>query len=186
MLGLGVFLFSVSFWAVVFWGSLALIDRGNSRNKFALALLIGVLAVVTAFTRSMMPFADIVYLVVWLVLLLRLLALYYHVDLLRSIGVVAATLAAPYLILPLFVRAVGGSEAKAWLVLYGFPVVTIGAWIALRTTRGRDAGERIPRARVARVGKDAKRDDAPAAPPPVIAAPAVPPPRPDGEPTLLS
>ncbi|HEX4423712.1 MAG TPA: hypothetical protein VH165_37635 [Kofleriaceae bacterium] len=164
-------LFAMSFWALVFWGSLQILDRGNYKNTLGGALL---LALIACSTR-MIGIPDLFYTGGWLVIVLRVLVSYYHVNLLRSLVVTAATVLAPYVVGPLLLRLAVESELAGTALVYGLPIAVFGAWIigAVRKRRARIAAREVgmvdhtlPVARVERGGRTRA-----ATPAPVIAAP---------------
>jgi hypothetical protein len=162
--------FGIAFWALVFWGSLRIIDRGNVKNTFTLAVCLGLLDDFTNF----FGIPDVLYVGAWLVFLVRLVTWHYDVGLLRAILVTATTVLAPYFLMPQLVKFVGDSEARAYVVLYGLPIGVFGTWIvtALRK-RGRTDepvhgdDSAVPPARIARWSRKSS------AKPPVVAAPRV-------------
>jgi len=180
-LELGVFVFSVSLWAVLFWGSIRLLDPGNANNSFAKALAIGVLYGVAGWFVGHMALIGLFFGVAWLVFILRLLTSWYEMGFLKSLAVTAIINIGPYLLVPKMLDAVGGN---VYVLLWGFPAIVMIVW--MMTSRGVSLPA-LPRAR-------AKVKTAPAAPaePPVAmpvyrpVAPPAPPPPPGDKPRLLS
>jgi hypothetical protein len=153
---LAIHAFAVAFWASVFWGSFELLDRGNAKNTFGLAVILGVICVLT----HLAGVPDLFYLCAWLVFLFRLVTWHHGLSTLAAVIVTAATVFAPYLIVPLMVRFIGDSELRFDLVFYGFPIAVFGTWIVTamrRRARSRDQapGDVIPVARVERGGRRA-------------------------------
>lgn len=183
----------------MFWGSVQLVDRGNVKNTFGLAVGLAVVYDVA----HLVAIPDVFYLGAWLVFLLRLVTWHYVVSLFGAVIVTAATILAPYFLVPLLVSFVGDSELRAYLVLYGLPIGVFGTWLVTAVRRRRRASEPVqggdaafPTARVQRGGRArvakppavvAAPDAAPVAAP--IAAPKAPEPvtpRSDGGPTFLT
>jgi hypothetical protein len=171
--------FVIAFWATIFWGSIQLLDRGNVKNAFWVAVVWG--AVYDFSHWTMLP--DMIYLAAWLVFLLRLVTWHYGLSLLGAVIVTAATVLAPYLIMPQIVKFVGDSALRDALVLYGFPIVVFGTWLvtSLRKRASASAnapapgeGDAVPLARVARWGRKRAAKQAAEAATPVVAAPAAP------------
>lgn len=201
MLVVGLLLFSWVFFALMLFGSIYVVDRYNPYNKFAIALLMSAANMAGSFMIRFAPFADMIYLVGALCLLLTVLVRHYQLDLLRALVAAALTIAAPFFILPKFGEWVGFDLTRLYILCYGFPAAVVVAWQVLKRRTPRDIAEHspIPRARVAHEGKPepvakAKRADTqpnPVVAPPVVRAPIVAPPaspvaRPDGEPTMLT
>jgi hypothetical protein len=181
MLWLVVHAFVVALWAVIFWGTIRLLDRHNAKNSFGIAVGLGALY---AFAHmAMIP--DILYLVAWLVLLLRIVTWHHNMNLLGAIVVTASTIFTPYFIMPPIVNWVGGSEVRALIVLYGVPIGVFGTW-AVAWIRGRNPGPKreraLPKARVERGGRKKPVEPIVAVAPPKSPDPSTP--RGDG-PTLL-
>jgi hypothetical protein len=198
MLLVGLLLFSLVFFALMLWGSIYVVDKLNPYNKFAMALFISAANIGASMMIRFLPFADMIYLVGSLCLLLRLLVAYYQLDLVRALLAAGLTIGAPFLILPKFGEWVGLDFMRLYILCYGFPAVVVVAWQVLKRRTPKDLAEHspIPRATVAnedRKGKKSRRreDTAPVAAVPAvrsapIVAPAAPPPRADGEPTMLT
>lgn len=187
--------FLIALWSTVFWGSVHLFDRGNVKNTFGLAVVLGAVFDLT----HVFGIPDIFYLVAWLVFLLRLVMWHYGLGLLTAAVVTASTVLGPYFLLPQIAKFVGDSELRDDLVIYGFPLAVLGTWIATAMRKRMRAGlpapgddSALPSARVARGGRKraAKLPEVAvtvvAAPPVAAAAPAPVTPRSDGGPTFLT
>ena len=185
--------FVISFWACIFWGTIRIADKHNATNTFGKAVGLAMLADFAHFGGI----PSMVYLGAWLLLLMRLTMHYYNLNLLGAIVVTASTVLSPYFIGPELVKFVGDSELRAYLVLYGLPLVAFGIWIGLwirgmgRSPAG-DVGDGVlPRARLQRWIRR-KRVAKPVevapivAPSPIVAPKLADPPRADGQPTFLS
>jgi hypothetical protein len=186
---LAIHAFAVAFWASVFWGSIELLDRGNAKNTFGLAVILGVICDLT----HLAGVPDLFYLCAWLVFLFRLVTWHHGLGVLASAIVTAATVFAPYLVIPLLVRFIGDSELRLDLVFYGLPIAVFGAWIVTamrRRARPRDQapGDVIPMAQIERGGRKPAASVPVAVPVAPIAAPRTPDPvAPRGDkPTFLT
>ncbi len=125
---------SVSIWALIYWGSMKLLDRYNPKNTFGKALLIGALCELS----FMFPLPGFAMVAAWLVLLTRITMWQYDFDLVPSLITTAATVLVPYFGSPYLVRFIGESELRAYLLLYAVPGVTFGVYLASRI-RNRNA-----------------------------------------------
>lgn len=192
----GAIAFAWTVWALLLWGAIALFERDNPVNRFSEALGWSVLHIVVSLTTDASWMLEVAVVVGWFTFLVRLLIHRYELGLLHAIGVVIATVAAPYAIEAGLEPVVGASEVAAYAVLFGVPAAILGGW---QWRRRRAAGpgddwrrETLPTARVARFRRRARSPVATASPAP--AAPAVarpvatasPPPATDGrEPSIL-
>lgn len=157
-LGFGVFevgliAFGLTFWAVLFWGSVRIVDPGNAHNRFGSALAWSVAHLLLMFALAWSQMFGYIVFAAWLVFLLRLLVDFYGVGLLRAILAIIIANGTPYAIAPLFARIVMTSgEAGVLLILFGFPIVTFVVWLAPNAGKGRTAAERpgMPVARLFR------------------------------------
>ena len=190
--------FVIALWSTVFWASIHLFDRGNAKNTFGLAVVLGVVCDLS----HVFGIPDVFYLVAWLVFLLRLVMWHYGLGLLGAAVVTASTVLGPYFLLPEIAKFVGDSELRDDLVIYGFPLAVFGTWIATAVRKRMQAGppapapgddSTLPPARVARGGRKRAAQPPIAVVPPVVAAPAVAAaapepvtPRSDGGPTFLT
>jgi len=190
----GLLYFVLVFDALILFGSIYIAERNNPYNKFAMALVLSAGNIVLSFPARMLPGGDAIYLVGSVVILLRLLMQFYQMDVLRALIAAGLTIGLPFLIAPTFGEWVGFSMTRLYILCYGFPTLTLGAWIVLRM-RTPKVDSPIPQARVEKIKRKGERPPtAPGAVPeavvarasvPVVAPPAAPPPSPDGEPTLL-
>lgn len=189
----GLILFGWTLWAVLFWGSIALVDRYNARNTFGMALVWAGVDLALSVAVSFAGIAGIAVMLAWLfILLLR----HYELGFLRTLGVVIVTVAGPYFVWSKLVAMFLENERMFLFVIYGFPLVAIAVWRWPRTAAASPEGS-VPSARLARGWRREKAAKAPkavvtAAPqqPAPVAAPIVAPPAPvtpraDGEPSLL-
>ena len=190
MLVFGVLYFALVFGALMLWGAIYVAERNNPYNKFAMALVLSAGNIALSFSSKFFPGGDIIYLVLALVILLRLLMMFYQLDVLRALVAAGLTIGAPYFILPKFGAWVGFSLTRLYILCFGFPTAVIAGWIVMRM-RTPKGDSPIPAARVERI-KRADTQPTPAAPVAVapkvaVVAPAPQPAqRPDGEPTLLT
>ncbi len=146
------FALAVSIWSLIYWGSMKLLDRHNPKNTFGKALLVAGLYTLT----FMFPLPGMMMVAAWLLLLTRITMWQYDFDLLPSLVTTAATVLVPYVGSPYLLRFAGDSELRAYLLLYGVPLVTLGVYVGSRIkNRGvepkvRWAGKEpaIPEARV--------------------------------------
>ena len=136
MLWLAAHAFAVSVWALIYWGTIKILDRYNVKNTFGVALWIGALY---TFSFSF-PLPGIALVVAWLLLLMRLTMWRYDIGLLGAAITTAATILAPYFGIPYLLMFVGDSEVRAYGVLYGVPAVTLGVYVAARL-RAKDRGD---------------------------------------------
>jgi hypothetical protein len=119
---------AVSIWALIYWGSMKLLDRYNPRNTFGKALLVA-----TVYTLTFMfPLPGMMMAVAWLLLLTRITMWQYDFDLVPSLIATAATVLVPYFGAPYLVTFIGDSELRAYLLLYALPGVTFGVYLASR------------------------------------------------------
>jgi energy-converting hydrogenase Eha subunit C len=192
MLLAGILYFALVFSATILWGSIYVVERNNPYNKYAMALLLSAGNIVLSFSARIMPGGDMIYLIGALVLLLRLLMLFYQLDILRALIAAGLTIGAPYVIGPVLGDWVGNSFTRLYLLFYGLPTAILATWIVLRVRKPNVEGDSpIPRARVEKLDRKKKAEAAPTAVPakpsvPVVAPPPQPAQRPDGEPTLLT
>jgi hypothetical protein len=185
---IGVLYFALVFDALILFGSIYIAERNNPYNRFLTALFLSAGNIALSFATRMFPGGDGIYLVAALVILLRLLMLFYQLDIVRALVATGVTIGAPYVILPKFGEWVGLSMTRLYLLCFGFPTVVLVSWVVLRM-RGSKEASPIPEARVEKL----KRERPPTAPEPVAVRPSVPvvapapapAPRADGEPTLL-
>ncbi|CAN5420992.1 hypothetical protein BH11MYX1_BH11MYX1_00180 [soil metagenome] len=151
--------FGVCFWALIYWGSIKVLDRDNAKNRFGVALGIGLL-----YTFSFMfPLPGFLMIGVWLVLLIRLTMWQYELDLIPSSIATAATVFVPYFLVPYLGRFVAESHARAYALIYGLPAITLVVYAAMRF-RSRHSAPKVqwadkksqpglPEARVEAIGK---------------------------------
>lgn len=186
MLIVGLLYFALVFEALILWGAIFVVERHNPYNKFVMALVLSAGNIALSFMAGMLPGGQFIYLVGALALLLRLLMLFYQLDVLRALVAAGLTIGAPYVILPKFGEWVGFSMTRVWILLFGFPTAVLVSWIILRM-RKPTVDSPIPAARIEKI-KRAETQPTPAPQPKVaVVAPAPQPaPRPDGEPTLLT
>jgi hypothetical protein len=164
---LGALVFSWSLWAVLFWGSIRILEPNNANNTFGKALAVGALYVVCTLFVHALSYIGLVLAVAWLVFLLRLLVGWYELGILKSLGVVAGVNVTPYFLVPWLYELAGGSL----IVLFvGFPAAVIAVWLIRRKRMSLPS---LPRAKAKVVAKS----DA-TAPAPVVRAPIEPPPPP--------
>ena len=168
---IGVLLFVWTVWAVLFWGSIALIERHNPYNKFKWALLWSAAEIIVSVAIGNLGFGGLGLLLAWLGFLIRLLLNSYELGLLHAIGVVIATVVGPYFVFDAFdtlIAFVGSSETMFMLLLYGVPAVVLAFWLWPRPAPGQPTN--LPPARIEKIGR--KRAAAPA--PVLPASPAFP------------
>ncbi len=188
MLIAGLLYFALVFDALILFGSVYIVERHNPYNKFAMALFLSAGNIALSFMLRMVPGGGIIYLVVALALLLRLLMMFYQLDVLRALAAAAIAIGAPFVILPKFAEWIGFSMNRLYILCFGFPTLVIASWIVLRMRKQTVEGDsRIPRARIEKI-KRAETQPTPAPQPKVaVVAPApTPPPRSDGGPTFLT
>ena len=77
MLWLAAHAFVVSVWALIYWGTIKILDRYNVKNTFGVALCIGALY---AFSFSF-PLPGFVMIAAWLVLLMRVTMWHFELNL---------------------------------------------------------------------------------------------------------
>jgi len=180
-LEVGGLIFALTLWAVLFWGSIRILEPENANNTFTKALAIAALYILASLAVRTMAFIGLFFAVAWLVFLLRLLISWYELGLLKSIGVVAAVNVTPFLLVPWLVRVLGDSFAGWLLLFYGFPVVVGAVWLV--AGKGvRLQLPSLPRARAVKAPKPEKLVTAPV----VAVAPPPPPPPPGDKPRLLT
>jgi hypothetical protein len=201
---IGVCLFAWTMWAVLFWGSIKIVERHNPFNTFGWALVWSTLQIVMAVLLGGADIFRLVFLAVWIVVLMRLLLNRYELGLLHALVVVIATVVGPYFIDDIFLAFVGESTSLLMIGLYAVPAAVLGVWLWSRFGRRAPADTNLPEARAQRVRKRAPAPAAiapapapvaaeappvaapPVAAPPPITAPAAPAaPRADGEPSVL-
>lgn len=164
-------------WALLFWGGIVLFDRQNRVNRFSAALGWSALHLVIGLVMQTSWLLGLAVLLAWLIFLVRLLALRYDLGLLHSLGVVAATVLGPYLIL-VGMRDVGSAtlEGLVWGQI-GFAAAVLGVWLWRRRSVA-GAGDALPQAR-ARLRRRRTAvlpvEEPPPAPPPATAPPVQPP-----------
>ncbi|HWO17586.1 MAG TPA: hypothetical protein VNO30_02380 [Kofleriaceae bacterium] len=198
---IGLLLFAWTMWAVLFWGSIAALERHNPFNTFGWALVWSAVEIAASAGMAGAGFAGYGILIAWLVFLFRLLLGRYELGVLHAIGVVIVTVVGPYFVADAFFSFVGSSETLLIVALYAVPLGVLVAWRWPRPAPAQPTN--LPPARLARLWrKEAKPAPAPAptsapapakisaapapAPAPApIAPPPAPPPRADGEPSFL-
>jgi energy-converting hydrogenase Eha subunit C len=191
MLLVGILYFALVFSATILWGSIYVVERNNPYNKFAMALFLSAGNIALSFMSRFMPSGDLIYLVGALVLLLRLLMMFYQLDIARALLAAALTIGAPYVIGPKLGDWVGFSVTRLYILFYGLPTAILISWIALRMRTPKSESP-IPEARVEKLARKSKAraETAPAVPAkpvaPVVAPAPQPVQRPDGEPTMLT
>lgn len=177
-LELGGFAFSLTLWAVLFWGSIRILEPGNGNNSFAKALGIGVLYGVCLWLVGHMALIGLFFAVAWLVFILRLLTDWYEMGILKSLGVTAVINIGPYYLIPKMFVAAGSS---VYGLLFGFPAAVLIVWLV---TSRKGSGMKIPTLPFARATK--KRPEVPVASvgpvSPVVVAPIVRPVAPAAQP----
>lgn len=182
MMWIAVQAFIVSVWALIYWGTIKILDRYNVKNTFGVALCIGA---VYAFSFQF-PLPGFVMLVAWLVLLMRVTMWHYGINLGGAAIATVSTVLAPYFVMPYLLKFIGDSELRAGAVLYGLPAITLGVYVVSRVRNHHATdkpkwGKREPELPEARVVEIAKPVIAPAVAPPKYA------PAPVGDkPSLLS
>jgi len=144
---IGALAFAWTMWAVLFWGSIALIERHNPFNTFRAAL--GWSGINLAISATLGGIIGVGVLLVWVVFLLRLLLGRYELGALHAVGVVLATVVGPYFVAGAFVAFVGDSAALFLLVLYGVPLGVIAVWLWPRPAP--QPPTNLPAARIARL-----------------------------------
>src|SRR5438445_180117 len=125
---LGGLAFGLVVWAGLLWGSIAIVDRGNAHNKFALALLWSGINLVATLSMQVMGFFGLFMLVAYGVLMLRVLTSQYELGIVRALAVIALMIAVPYFATPPLLRFVVVSELRAAIVLYGLPGGILATW----------------------------------------------------------
>jgi hypothetical protein len=177
--------FVVSVWALIYWGTIKIIDRYNVKNTFGVALCIGALY---SFSFQF-PLPGLVMVAAWLLLLMRVTMWHYELNLGGAAIATAATVLAPYFLMPYLMKFIGDSEARAYGMLYGVPAITLGTYVVSRL-RNRNATDKpkwgdgkdepaLPEARVVEIAK-------PIAPPAAVAPPKYEPTPIGDKPSLLS
>lgn len=153
--------FAVSVRALIYWGSIKLLDRYNPKNTFGVALCLGLLCTLS----FMFPLPGLVMVVAWVVLLIRLSMWQYDLGLVPAAIAAAATVFVPYFGSPYLFKFVGDSEVRAYVLVSGVPGVTLAVYMASRF-KGRNAEPQLkwagapstpelPEARVEAIGKPA-------------------------------
>jgi hypothetical protein len=186
MLIVGLLYFALVFEALILWGAIYVVERQNPYNKFVMALVLSAGNIALSFMAGMLPGGQFIYLIGALVLLLRLLMLFYQLDVLRALVAAALTIGAPYLILPKFGEWIGLSMTRVWILLFGFPTAVVVSWIVLRM-RKPAVDSPIPEARIERIKRaETQPTPGPTAMPRVAVVAPQPVQRTEGEPTLLT
>jgi hypothetical protein len=160
--------FAWTMWAVLFWGSIAVVERHNPFNTFRMALALS--GINLAISATMGGIAGLSVLIIWLVFLVRLLLGRYELGLLHAIGVALATVVGPYFVTDAFISFADTSETMLLVVLYGFPIAVFTVWIWPRPAPAPPTN--LPAARVARFWRRRGRTAAVEAAPVAAAAPA--------------
>lgn len=192
--------FFIALWSTVFWGCVHLFDRGNVKNTFGLAVVLGAAFDLTCVLGIPVILYLVAWLVAWPVFLLWLVMRRYGLGLLAAAVVTASTVLGPSFLMLQIAPFIGHSELREDLVFYWFPLAVLGTWIATAMRKRMRAGlpapgddGALPSARVARGGR--KRAAKPpevavmpvvAAPPVAAEAPAPVTPRSDGGPSFLT
>src|SRR5258706_8004085 len=135
MLLAGIFYFALVFSATILWGSIYIVERNNPYNKFALALLLSAGNIVLSFSARILPGGDAIYLVGTLVILLRLLMMFYQLDVLRALMAAGLTIGAPYVIGPQLAEWVGFSFTRLYILFFGLPTAILISWVFLRVRK---------------------------------------------------
>ena len=184
MLWISAHAFVVSVWALIYWGTIKILDRYNVKNTFGVALWIGALY---TFSFSF-PLPGFVMIAAWLLLLMRVTMWHFELNLGGAAIATASTVLAPYFLMPYLLQFIGDSEARAYGVLYGVPAIVLGTYVVSRI-RNRDATDKptwrtgkepaLPEARVVEIAK-------PVAAPPAVAPPKYAPTPVGDKPSLLS
>jgi hypothetical protein len=158
---IGLLLFAWTMWAVLFWGSIAILERHNPFNTFGWALTWSAVEIVASVGMSAAGFAGYGILIAWLVFLFRLLLGRYELGVLHAIGVVIVTVVGPYFVSGAFFSWVGSSETLLLVALYGLPIGVLVVWRWPRPAPEQPTN--LPRARLARLWrKEARPAPAPA------------------------
>ena len=189
----GGLVFAWMLWAVLLWGSIAILDRENAVNTFKSALGWSLVHVGLALAMSLTWFVSLLILAAWVTFLVRLLVHHYELGPVRAIGVIIVTEAVPYLVEHVFAAVAGDSDARALAIVWGFPAAVVACWwwARRRARHGDSAAEpaRLPRARIARTTRRDRRAATPAPPPTPQAVPPAPSPAADSpvprEPSML-
>jgi hypothetical protein len=137
MLWLAAHAFIASMWALIYWGTIKVLDRYNVKNTFGVALCMGALY---AFSFSF-PLPGLVMVAAWLLLLMRITMWHYDISLFGAAIATASTVLVPYFVVPYLLRFIGDSEVRGYGMLYGVPAVTLGVYVASRL-RANDAGDK--------------------------------------------
>ncbi len=129
---------------------------------------------------------DIFLLIAWLLFLARLVSWHHNLAIVQTLVVTASSYFVPKYTVRMLADWVGDSPLRDSLVLYGLPVAVFGtwgySWFRARADRPEPVEEGgLPQARVEKIAAEKK----PVHVPTVAPAPP-PPPRADGEPTMLS
>ncbi|MEO8549366.1 MAG: hypothetical protein ABI678_05320 [Kofleriaceae bacterium] len=167
-----------SLWALVLWGSIRLLQHDNPKNTFGTALAMGLLFTLT----HQFPLPGYLYLIAWLLLMARFVMWHYHLNILGTLLVTAATVFGPWFIGEQLVKLAGENETLDAVIFYGLPIVTIGGWFYFRQKEKRAAAAGEP---VRGIPKAIARVATPAEPLPVVAAPEKPIAPPRFEPTPM-
>ena len=160
----GVVLFAWTMWAVLFWGSIAVIERHNPYNKFKWALLWSAAELIVSVAIGNLGFGGLGLLLAWFGFLMRLLLNSYELGLLHAIGVVIVTVVGPYFVFDAFdavLTFVGTSETMLLLLLYGVPAVVLAVWLWPRRAPAQPTN--LPSARIERLGRKRPSAKAPVA-----------------------
>lgn len=173
---IGALLFAWTVWAVLFWGSIAIIERHNPFNTFGWALVWSGVHMGVSIANGAAGIAGLGVLIVWLVFLMRLLLNRYELGFLHALGVVIVTVVGPYFVGDAFVSFVGRSASLFMIVLYGVPIAIIVAWKWPRPAP--QPPSNLPAARVTRLfrRRAATEPATASAGGPIAAGPMAPPP----------
>jgi hypothetical protein len=169
---IGAIAFAWTMWAVLFWGSIAVIERHNPFNTFGWALVWSAVEIMASVAIAFLSIAGIGMLVAWLIFLFRLLLQRYELGLLHTIGVVIVTIVGPYFAADAFLSFVGSSQTLLLLALYGFPLAVLVVWRWPRPTP--QPPTNLPPARVQKLWRAPPAPVAVAPPAPVAVAPPAP------------
>jgi hypothetical protein len=169
---LGALLFIWTMWAVLFWGSIALLERHNQFNTFGWALVWSVVEMIASVAMSSFRLSGIGVLVAWIVFLMRLLLNRYELGFFHALGVVIATVVGPYFVMDWFLSLVGSSATLFLIFLYAFPIAVLLVWRWPRPAP--EAPTNLPQARLTRFWQRQPRPPRPSRKTPVASPPIVP------------
>lgn len=174
MFELSAALFGITVWALIFRAGIGLLERGNPKNTFGTALLLGVIfGFVAPYAISAFFLFGLILALLSLVALFRVLVQYYELGLLRAIGAIVLTEVGLYLARAAFIALYRSSPSLAKALVIALPAVVLVSWRVLRRREALGPESEVPKARALRWrGFRPKKKPSPAAPTQAKPAPA--------------